>query len=173
MKILPFDEDFIDLKFEAVNKAIVCFDEDFLSLKKYQDAIERSPFLHVMFDESYSIDGVRLAIGVLKNKINRAKADFCDYKIFLISNNNTPWNETLVKSGTLSQNPDKLFLTTLDSTEATVDFIGDQTFRVWARIVIDNKPYYIQKYFNHLGVSDSILKLKQEVEFLDISKLDE
>lgn len=155
---------------EYLTKTIIPDAHSQTQIRKYNSVLQREAFTHFMYDESGSISGGRIAIGLLKNNTSLDTADSCTYKIYLVSNDATPWVDTLVKSGTLSINSQKLFLTTLDDTEAGVDMDGDYTFKITARIIKNNIPYYTQEYFNHIGITDTVERIRKKVAFLEITK---
>lgn len=136
------------------------------------DNIIREAFVHFMWDESGTIDGGRIAIGLLKNRSTLDDATSCKFEIYKISNDATPWMDTLVKSGTLAIGANKLFTTTLNSTEAGTDMQGDVTFRIKAKIKFKNKMFYVNEYFNHIGLTDKVERLRKKVTFLQITKKD-
>lgn len=133
-------------------------------------SINRDAFVHFMFDESGSISGGRVAIGLLKNNSQLESAEDCTFKIYKVSNDATPWVDTLVKSGSLSLGSNKLFTTTIDEAEAGTDIQGDVTFRIKAKILYKGIPYYLNEYFNHIGLTDKVERLRKKVVFLDINK---
>lgn len=163
---------YLRLGADYLNKTILPDAHNQMQIRRYKQSISRSAFVHFMFDESGTIDGGRIAIGLLKNESNLDNADSCTFKIFKVSNDATPWLDTLVKSGTLSINSNKLFLTTLTSTEAGIDISGDVTFKIKAKIIRNNIPYYLTEYFNHVGITDTVARLKKKVTFLEITKKD-
>lgn len=162
----------LELKREFLNKtALVSFNNQ-LTLKKASFPIEREAFTHMMFDESGTVEGARIAFGLIKNQTALDSADSCSFKIFRVSNDATPWVDTLVKQGTLSIGSDKLFKTTLDVSEAGTDILGDVTFKVQARILRGSELFFVQEYFNHLGLTDKVERLRKRVQFLSITKKD-
>lgn len=136
------------------------------------DNVTRDVFVHFMWDESGSIEGGRIAIGLLKNKFSLDQGTDCKFEIYRVSNDATPWNDTMVKSGSLSINSQKLFVTTLDTTEAGVDMQGDVTFKIKAKIKLKGRWYYGSEYFNHLGLTDKVERLRKKITFLQITKKD-
>lgn len=163
---------YLRLGAEYLNKTILPDAHNQMQIRRYKSSISRSAFVHFMFDESGTIDGGRIAIGLFKNQTSLDNADYCSFKIYKVSNDATPWIDTLVKSGNLSINSNKLFLTTLTSTEAGVDISGDVTFKIKAKIIRNNIPFYVTEYFNHLGITDTVQRIKKKVTFLEITKRD-
>lgn len=99
-------------------------------------------------------------------------AGSCDFKFYKITNPN--WSETLIYStpGTMLSNS-HFYVNVPLNLLPTVDFEGGDVFMVEATIIRLGKTYRDRVYVNHLGVYDSIIRLRNEVEFLDVTKLDE
>jgi hypothetical protein len=96
----------------------------------------------------------------------------CQFHIYKVS---TPvWSETLIHTvpGVLQYNSywfADVDLTNLPSAELD----GDTTLMIEVLVTRLSETYRDRIYVNHLGVYDSIVRLKNDVEFLDITKLDE
>jgi hypothetical protein len=163
---------FLQLGAEYLNKTIIPDSKYQTSLRRVNLPIEREAFIHAMFDESGSIEGARIAIGLLKSNASLDTPTSCTVKIYTVSNDATPWGDTLVKTVSLSPSSDKLFKTTIDSTEAGQDIFGDVTLKVVARVQRGNNVYYAYEYFNHLGLTDKVERLRKKVSFLEITKRD-
>ena len=101
-----------------------------------------------------------------------AAAGNCSFRIFKVSA--PSWTETLLTtlSGSLIPNNYWYVNPTL-ATLPTVNFDSGDTIMIEATLVRSGVTYRDRIYFNHLGVYDSILRLRNDVEFLDITKLDE
>lgn len=171
-RIVVEADNVVDIKREFLNKSALLGFNNQLTLKRYSIEIERTAFTHMMFDESGSIAGARVVFGLVKNNAALDSSDSCQFKIFRVSNDGTPWVDSLVKSGTLTPSSDKLFKTTIDNIEAGVDIFGDMTFKVQARIVRGNEIFFAQDYFNHLGLTDKVERLRKRVNFIQLTKRD-
>ena len=163
----------INLRRQFVDRTIIVETDYVLLLDKRRKPITRQAFVHMMWDESNVIDGVHIAFGIHKNETNLDYAGSCEYKIFKVSNDATPWENTLVKSGTLSMSSDRLFKVDLLATEAGEDLIGDTTFLVKAKIIRGLDTYEVVKYVNHMGITDYTQVLKRRINFLQLVKKDE
>lgn len=163
---------FIQLGAEYLNKTIIPDSKYQSTIRRVNLPIERDAFIHMMFDESGAIEGARIAVGLLKSNASLDTATTCTVKVYTVSNDATPWIDTLVKTVTLSIGADKLFKTTIDSAEALQDIFGDVTFKVVARVQRGNDVYYAYDYFNHLGLTDKVERLRKKVTFLEITKRD-
>lgn len=163
---------FIQLGAEYLNKTIIPDSKYQSTIRRANIPIERDAFIHMMFDESGSIEGARIVVGLLKSNASLDTATTCTIKIYTVSNDATPWVDTLVKTVTLSPGSDKLFKTTIDSVEAGQEIFGDVTFKVVARVQRGNDVHYAYDYFNHLGLTDKVERLRKKVSFLQITKKD-
>ena len=161
---------YIRIGSELLNKAIIPDAHFQNTILRFPSNIEREVFIHSMFDESLTIDGARISIAFLKNKTTLDNATECRVKVYRISNDATPWTDTLVKTITLSQGSDKLFKTTLTSAEAGVEIFGDVTFKIHARVMFKNKPHYGVNYFNHLGLTDKVERIRRKLVFIETTK---
>lgn len=163
---------YIQLNAEYLNKAVIPDSKYQLSLRRVNLPIDRTAFIHMMYDESGIVDGARIAVGLIKSNASLDSADSCKIKIYTVSNNASPWQDTLVKELVLSISSDKLFKTTITSSEAAQDIFGDVTFKVVARIQRKNNVFYAYDYFNHLGITDKVERLRKKVSFLELVKRD-
>ena len=101
-----------------------------------------------------------------------SNAGTCQFKIFKVT---TPtWTETLeaTVAGVMSYNT-YFFADVLDSTIPGIDLSGGDTMMVEATVTRLGETYRDRVYVNHLGIYDSHLRLKNKVQFLELTKLDE
>lgn len=56
---------------------------------------------------------------------------------------------------------------------STNEMSGAETYYLEAKILRARKKYFVSKYFNHLGVFDSVNRLRQHQEFLAVTKMEE
>lgn len=101
-----------------------------------------------------------------------AAGSTCTFKVYRISVSS--WTETLINifNGTIL--PNSYFYVDVPVSSLTpADLDGDNTIMVECTIIRLNKTYRDRIYLNHLGSYASIVKLRQDVEFLDVTKLDE
>jgi len=94
------------------------------------------------------------------------------FKIHLVTTPN--WTEQLVSTVSGTQIYNNYFFADVNtSTLSPIDFFGGDTIMVE---VVANRltdVYRERIYINHLGIYDNVTRLRQDVEFLDISKVDE
>jgi hypothetical protein len=121
--------------------------------------------------KSSDFDGINLIAFLNKNN-KKATIGSCLFKIYSISNDDS-WTETLINQTTINgpTNSAKLHLSEASLTPLELD--GEFTISVEVILTIRDKKYNKKIYINHLGVYDSIFRLRQDVEFLDITKVDE
>jgi hypothetical protein len=96
------------------------------------------------------------------------------FKIYSISTDSN-WSETLVATKTGVVLPDGSFKCEVTAAEFPSGMVldGDLTFAVEATCNRVKNKYTKKIYVNHLGVYDSIVRLRKKVDFLTITKLDE
>jgi len=98
-------------------------------------------------------------------------ASTCEFKFYQIT---TPdWTEVLVDtiSGTQLAN-NYFYLNPTLATLAPIDFFGADSLMIEATIERLGVIYRDRVYINHLGIYDNVSRLRQDVEFLEITKKD-
>lgn len=102
---------------------------------------------------------------------NAATCLFNVYRIFGTGN----WTEQLIDSfsGNLQEVNHYFFADKPLTDFSPIDFDGGDTLMIEAVVYRFGVRYVNRIYVNHLGIYDSLLRLKQEVQFLDLTKLDE
>lgn len=104
-------------------------------------------------------------------KASPATAATCVFKVYKVVDPQWSEVELFTSSGTLLTNS-HFYANPVLSTFG-LDFQGGDTLMVEATLTRLGITYRDRVYVNHLGVYDSVVRLKQDVEWLDISKLDE
>jgi hypothetical protein len=164
------------LKLGFKNKHIISLCNDYNSI---MTKVSHKP----ISDSDYSIkawlkfnaetfDGIQMFAGLMKNKQFKSIGS-CTFKIYSISTDDN-WVETLLVTSSGTALPDGRFKAT--ATEAALspaELIGEITFKMEVDITRANKNYSEVYFFNHIGIYGSFIQLKQDVDFLDITKLDE
>lgn len=96
----------------------------------------------------------------------------CTFKIFLIQP--PDWTEVEITTINGSVLPNSYFYANPSLVSlAPADFFGGDSIMIEATIVRLGVVYRDRVYMNHLGIYDNVTRLRQDVEWLDISKLDE
>lgn len=121
--------------------------------------------------DANNFDGIFVFASLLKNSKNISGAN-CNFSIYSVALDGT-WAETFVvsKSGTLSGDKYIAHITQSDLDPLELD--GERTFAIEVSISRLGKTYTNKIYINHLGIYENVLRLRQDVEFLDITKVDE
>lgn len=101
-----------------------------------------------------------------------ANAATCTFKIFQIT---TPdWTENLITTVTGTQISNNYFYnTTALSSISPIDLYGGDSVMVEATIIRLGVTYRDRIYVNHLGIYSNVTKLRQDVDYLDVTKVDE
>jgi len=99
-------------------------------------------------------------------------AGTCNISYYKVANPN--WTESLLYSTNTTKLPNQYFYvnTSLNSLPG-VDFEGGDVIRIEVSITRSGYTFRDRIYINHLGVYDSIIRLRNDVEFLDLTKVDE
>jgi hypothetical protein len=118
-----------------------------------------------------TFDGIQLVAGLKYDNARYAQAASAQVSLYATSTTN--WDETTIFTGPMTWDGSKFVLNLVQSQLNPVSLEGDITVRVYIEILRRDKLYTAETYLNHLGIYDSFFRLKQEVDFLDITKLDE
>lgn len=124
---------------------------------------------------SNTFDGINLITGISKENSNRfLNSGSCNFNIYDISLDDN-FTETFLYNTVGTALPDGRFKAT--ATQANLGILteldGERTLAIESIITRGTKTYKKKIYLNHLGVYESIFQLRQAVDFLDITKLDE
>jgi hypothetical protein len=121
--------------------------------------------------KTLDFDGINLIAFI--NKENKKKTiGSCNFKLFSVSTDDN-WDEVLIHEELVTNPGKSAKLHIPQAILGSFELDGEFTVSVEAEIKIRDKTYKKKIYVNHLGVYDSIFRLQQDVEFLDITKVDE
>jgi len=123
--------------------------------------------------DTNTLENLRFA-AYLYNPVTKVAdiAAACTFRVYLV--NQPGWIESLISTfnGTVQTNQ-YFYADILNSSIPTASIDGDSTLMIEAELTRSDKIYVDRVYVNHLGVYDSIVRLRNDVEYLDITKLDE
>lgn len=126
--------------------------------------------------DTNNLDAIRV-IGYLYNTVNGTidNAASCIFNIYRVEDITSPkWNDLLIYNTTGTLQSNSYFYTDINVNLLTgTSLDGDTTLMIEGVINRLGRNYRDRIYVNHLGVYGSILQLRQDVEFLDLTKLDE
>lgn len=111
--------------------------------------------------------------GFLSYKNEIVSSGNFNFNVYLISTDNN-WTETLIVSKSnvkLSDGKNVAHIDLIDLGSIQLD--GDFTIAIECEIPRQNQKFYKKIYVNHLGIYENVFRLRQDVEFLDITKVDE
>jgi len=121
---------------------------------------------------SDTFDGVQMIGSLFRGKSAKTIAS-CTFRIYSVNVDNT-WAETLLVTVAGSNvGGNKFSASTPESSLAPTALTGELTYKMEVELTRLGKTYTDAFYFNHIGIYDSFIRLKNDVEFLDITKLDE
>ena len=120
-----------------------------------------------------NFDGVHLVAYLSKDDVSPIASGSCTFRVYYVTDTST-WTDTLIHTvaGTLTSGKWTAAPTQVDLGVSN-ELDGERTLRIEAELTRLGKTYKTSVYVNHLGIFDSLFRLKQEVEFLDITKQDE
>lgn len=120
-----------------------------------------------------SFDGIKVIAYLYESKTgNIASLGTCTFSVYKVISPN--WEDQLINSfsGTLLPNS-YMYKEITEADLLGLSLDGETTLMIEATGIRLGSVFRNRIYINHLGIYDSFLRLKQDVEWLDISKLDE
>jgi hypothetical protein len=119
-----------------------------------------------------AFDGIQM-IAWLEDKDKEVTSTAsCEFKVYYIDTNN--WNQTLIFTGSGTASGTRWVASPNQAALGlNNDLDGERTLMIEASLTRWGDTYKNTVYVNHLGIYDSFIRLKNDVEFLDITKLDE
>jgi len=124
------------------------------------------------FDTS-DFDSIRF-VGYLYNPVTGStdNASSCEFKVYRVTQ--PLWYDVPVATFMGTQIPNSYFFSDVAlSLLPTIDFDGGDTIAIDAVITRLSETYRDRIYVNHLGIYDNVFRLRQDVEYIDLTKVDE
>lgn len=171
-------EDSQILKMDSINRYIVNSNNDWQFIFNANSEFTNSvQILKIAAEfDTDNLSKIRMT-AYLYNTTNGTidNASSCSFKIFRVEKLVDPrWNDNLVTNISGTQDSNSYYFADIDTSSITgANLDGDTTLMIEATIIRLGRSYKDRVYINHLGVYDSIVRLRQDVEWLDLSKLDE
>lgn len=162
------------LKFDSNTRYIVNDDNDWQFLFGPNSAFSTSSQILKIGAEfnKDTFDTIRFA-AYLYNQATGAvdNAATVVFNVYLVTTPN--WTDQLITTFNGSQIGNNYFFADINISALTpIDFYGGDTILVEAVATRLSQTYRERLYVNHLGIYDNAFRLKQDIEFLDISKQD-
>lgn len=124
--------------------------------------------LHAQFDSDL-MNGIRV-IAFMSNDKKISSCIISSISLFYVSTN---WVETFVTS-VVPVESNGVFTAYIDQSMLGLNELsGAETYLIDCTATRRNKTFRKKVYFNHLGCFDSINRLRQGFDFLNITKIDE
>lgn len=123
------------------------------------------------FDDN-TFNNIKIAAYLYDQKnASIANADTCVFNLYKTSS--STWSDDYLTSINGSLLPNSYFFINPTLTTFTgLDFLGGDTIMIEATIIRLGVTYRDRIYVNHLGIFDNASRLRQDVEFLEITKKD-
>lgn len=115
------------------------------------------------------LNGINI-LGFLSGKSGEFDSIVDSFKIYRVDDSS--WSETFVASIVPTKSGMKNIGYCSQSTLGLNELSGAETYAIEAVAMRRNKTYKSKIYVNHLGCFDSIFRIKQELDFLNLSKAD-
>lgn len=124
--------------------------------------------LHARFNTS-TMNGIEIQASLFKNKV--ITSNLVSTKLYVLADSG--FTKTFIADVTMTESSAGLFVGTVDqATLALNELSGRETYFIECKFSRVRKKYSKGIYFNHLGIYDSVNRLKHETEFLQITKVD-
>lgn len=123
--------------------------------------------------DTTTFDNIKLTAYLYSNNNGSvANASSCVFRLFKVET--TTWTETLKATinGSLLFN-NYFYANPTFSSLSDFNFDGEDTLMVEAEIIRNGVKQLDRVYINHLGIYDSVVRLKQDINFLELTKKDE
>lgn len=177
--LAQFDiEDNQPLRVGATSRYIVNDVNEWQMLLNAQSNItvpDRELKIAAQFDTN-SFDKIRVVSYLYSRETgNVSSMSSADFSIYLVKDITNPrWDEQLLTTSSSIWQTNHYFFQEYSLTSLIgAELDGDSTLMIECKGQRLGEVYYNRIYVNHLGVYDSIVRLRQDVDFLDIIKLDE
>lgn len=125
---------------------------------------------HAKFN-SDTMDGAHISARLMKGSTIKSSV-VSQFKIFKVSE--VDWSETLVTTLAPTEISFGVFGSTLSQASlGSNELSGREVYAIEVRAHRRRQNFFTKIWVNHLGCFDSLIMLRQQVEFLNISKVDE
>lgn len=163
------------LKMDATNSFIVNDCEEWQFLFGPNSALSNSSLqikIAAQFNTD-SFDGIKLIAYLCEAQTGTVSSlGTCTFNIYKVTSPN--WEDEFISSFSGTVLPNSYMYKELSEIDLNgLQLDGETTLMIEVTGVRLGSVYRNRIYVNHLGVYDSIIRIKQDVEWLDISKLDE
>lgn len=166
---MTIDEDCQFLKLPLINQVILHEGDDVQTITNLSgEIVTNSIFIGGEFNTA-TMDGIRLAAYIMQNNTTVLSSSSCTFNIYKITTPN--WTETLLYTTSGSVQLNNYFFASID--EATLGLLldGDPTLMVEAVMVRLGKTYKNRVYLNQLGIFDSYLKQRRQLNIIQASEI--
>lgn len=120
---------------------------------------------------SSNFDGIYIT-SMITRQGGSVTASDCAFEVYGISNDSL-WTETLLTTVNGVADGSRFIASVPASAFSSIELDGSTSLSVKAVLNRQSDTFTNKIYVNHLGIFESLFLLKQEVEFLDLTKLDE
>ncbi len=124
--------------------------------------------LHARFNTS-TMNGIEIEAGLFKNKV--ITSNLVSTKLYVVSD--IGFVKTFITDVTMTETSTGIFTGTVtQATLALNELSGRETYFIECKFSRIRKKYSKGVYFNHIGIYDSVNRLKHDAEFMQITKVD-
>lgn len=125
--------------------------------------------LHAKFN-SDQMNGIQVMTELLRNE-DSCSCAIVSCKLYRVSE--ADWSETFISNISLSASGNRFAGTINQATLSTNELSGFECYAIEVLALRRRKSFNKKIWFNHLGVYDSVIRLRHDVDRLEILKVDE
>ena len=120
-----------------------------------------------------SFEGIRLVAYLFNPSTGGVDSSAsCTFDVYVVRSPN--WQDIFVASFVGADTSNSYYFSDVPSSSIpSINLFGGDTVMVEAVITRLNQTYRDRVYINHLGIYDNAFRMRQDIEFLDLTKLDE
>lgn len=164
------------LKLRAGRKLVItpnCSYNSILFTQKHRGFIPSNETVSVWAKfNTNTFDGIQMVAWLEDLDHNLLSSAQCQFKVYYVDVTDN-WGQTLIYTTSATLSNGKWVAAPTQANLGAVNCLdGERTLMIEATLSKWGKLYSKKIYVNHLGIYDSIIRLKNEIEFLSITKQD-
>lgn len=126
--------------------------------------------IHAKFNAD-DMNGMQIIVNLESNGI-KSNSNITSAKLYRVDE--ASWDETFVTDITLTNDGSGIFTGDLDQTDLGVNELsGMETYSIVIEASRKRRKFKSKVWFNHIGCFDNILRARNEIRYLNSTKLDE
>lgn len=138
--------------------------------RTWHKEINYSLNIHAKFNAD-DMNGIQVLVNLESNG-NVSNSEITSAKLYRVDE--ADWSDTFVSDITLSNDGSGIFTGDLDQSDLGLNELsGMETYSIVVEASRKRKKFKSKVWFNHIGCFDNILRARNEIRYLNSTKLDE